>query len=248
MVGFSVSPKNKTISLLVILFLMFLFNGRHNSVKAGSCTGSWQCVAKENGICTTTRDSGGSCGGNSDQTSCNNFSPNCNSNECTQGGCVWSTSTSPYCGDGSCNNGETCSTCPSDCGTCGGGTPPPITCSPACTPSFPYCCSGSCSANPCNPQPPGPKPAQCSGITVQGVTPGSDGTYTLNKNQTYTLTVNYNWPTAWGTNNQWLTGSVVYNPLVCTPVNSSTRANRAASNRVLIGKTQTPPLWESNRM
>jgi hypothetical protein len=41
---------------------------------------------------------------------------------------------------------------------------------------------------------------------------------------------------------------VVYNPLVCTPVNSSTRANRAASNRVLIGKTQTPPLWESNRM
>ena len=26
----------------------------------------------------------------------------------------------PYCGDGTCNSGETCSTCPEDCGTCGG--------------------------------------------------------------------------------------------------------------------------------
>src|SRR5690606_15796501 len=29
-------------------------------------------------------------------------------------------SATPYCGDGSCNNGETCSTCPGDCGSCGG--------------------------------------------------------------------------------------------------------------------------------
>ena len=27
----------------------------------------------------------------------------------------------PYCGDGTCNNNETCSTCPQDCGSCGGG-------------------------------------------------------------------------------------------------------------------------------
>lgn len=27
-----------------------------------------------------------------------------------------------YCGDASCNNGETCSTCPEDCGTCSTGT------------------------------------------------------------------------------------------------------------------------------
>ncbi|MCD4705827.1 fibronectin type III domain-containing protein, partial [bacterium] len=27
----------------------------------------------------------------------------------------------PYCGDGQCNGGETCSSCPRDCGTCGGG-------------------------------------------------------------------------------------------------------------------------------
>ena len=27
----------------------------------------------------------------------------------------------PYCGDNSCNNGETCSTCPRDCGSCSGG-------------------------------------------------------------------------------------------------------------------------------
>ena len=40
---------------------------------------------------------------------------------------------SPYCGDGTCNNNETCSTCPQDCGSCGGGggggggwTPPTV--------------------------------------------------------------------------------------------------------------------------
>ena len=27
-----------------------------------------------------------------------------------------------WCGDGECNNGETCSTCPEDCGSCGGGS------------------------------------------------------------------------------------------------------------------------------
>jgi hypothetical protein len=30
-----------------------------------------------------------------------------------------STTPSPYCGDGSCNNGETCSSCSQDCGECG---------------------------------------------------------------------------------------------------------------------------------
>ncbi|MEM4271887.1 MAG: prolyl oligopeptidase family serine peptidase, partial [Candidatus Pacearchaeota archaeon] len=29
-------------------------------------------------------------------------------------------SSPPYCGDGSCNNGETCSSCSADCGSCGG--------------------------------------------------------------------------------------------------------------------------------
>jgi parallel beta-helix repeat protein len=30
----------------------------------------------------------------------------------------------PYCGDGSCNGGETCSSCPQDCGSCSGGPGP----------------------------------------------------------------------------------------------------------------------------
>ena len=29
--------------------------------------------------------------------------------------------TAPWCGDGTCNNGETCTTCAADCGSCGGG-------------------------------------------------------------------------------------------------------------------------------
>ena len=31
----------------------------------------------------------------------------------------------PRCGDGTCNGGETCSTCPGDCGSCGGNPPAP---------------------------------------------------------------------------------------------------------------------------
>jgi len=38
---------------------------------------------------------------------------------------IWIADTSPCCGDNICNNGETCTTCPQDCGSCGdtGGNP-----------------------------------------------------------------------------------------------------------------------------
>ena len=32
--------------------------------------------------------------------------------------CTWVTLKGPYCGDGTCSNGENCSTCPGDCGAC----------------------------------------------------------------------------------------------------------------------------------
>jgi len=41
--------------------------------------------------------------------------------ECGGGGSSSSSGGGAYCGDGSCNGGETCSSCSADCGQCGGG-------------------------------------------------------------------------------------------------------------------------------
>ncbi len=50
---------------------------------------------------------------------CNDTAGNINANAAHH---VFSiSSTALYCGDGSCNNGETCSTCSADCGTCSSG-------------------------------------------------------------------------------------------------------------------------------
>ena len=53
-----------------------------------------------------------------------NCNPDCtfNTNQCFQAESVNLTATVPGCGDGICNNGETCTTCPADCIT-GCGTP-----------------------------------------------------------------------------------------------------------------------------
>jgi sporulation protein YlmC with PRC-barrel domain len=57
---------------------------------------------------------------------------------------------SPYCGDGICNNEETCLTCPGDCGTCpvspggsSGGGAPSCTNDWECTEWFPFECPAS---------------------------------------------------------------------------------------------------------
>jgi hypothetical protein len=50
---------------------------------------------------------------------CNDTSGNVNSASTAHS---FSVSAAPYCGDGSCNNGETCSSCSADCGSCGGGS------------------------------------------------------------------------------------------------------------------------------
>jgi hypothetical protein len=49
---------------------------------------------------------------------CNDTSGNINSASTTH---TFSVLAAPYCGDGSCNNGETCSSCSADCGSCSGG-------------------------------------------------------------------------------------------------------------------------------
>ena len=56
---------------------------------------------------------------------CNDSSGNINENPIHH---TFSVLSAPYCGDGDCNNGETCATCPGDCGTCntgGGGSSVP---------------------------------------------------------------------------------------------------------------------------
>ena len=49
---------------------------------------------------------------------CNDSVGNVNANSTAHS---FSVSAALYCGDGICNNGETCSSCPADCGSCGGG-------------------------------------------------------------------------------------------------------------------------------
>ena len=44
--------------------------------------------------------------------------------------------TSPVCGDGSCNNGETCDTCAQDCGVCSPGDSPGGSSGGSCTPNY----------------------------------------------------------------------------------------------------------------
>jgi len=60
------------------------------------------------------------CDGNSEpcNTTDNRTGTRTCSSSCTWNACV----ANPYCGDGSCDNGETCSSCPEDCGMCDTGS------------------------------------------------------------------------------------------------------------------------------
>jgi hypothetical protein len=97
-----------------------------NVKDAGPCPAGYTCSG---GSCQPDCVSTG-CGGQ-----CGVITDNCgNSIDC--GAC-------PYCGDGICNNGETCDTCPGDCGAC-----PPPGCGTGCGTGCGSGC-GSCNPEPC---------------------------------------------------------------------------------------------------
>jgi hypothetical protein len=84
-----------------------------------------QCTGGSAGVCGDgTVNAGETCDGtNFTELTCLNFSFLSGPLGCTSN-CEINTTNCPtgtYCGDGSCNGGELCSTCPGDCGGCGGG-------------------------------------------------------------------------------------------------------------------------------
>src|ERR1035437_5905849 len=100
------------------------------------CSGSFACVTDYSQCSASTGTPGYACNGTSCVAQMNGSytTSNCN-NACTGSG---------YCGDGSCNNGETSSSCPDDCG--GGGS---ATISGTLTPVSPTCTIASGASN-CN--------------------------------------------------------------------------------------------------
>jgi len=102
------------------------------TVGGASCTTSGlDCGPSGSGTCDCNFTCSGSGGGAMDYFYCNTLTTRvsclnqtdaesyCNAKILCSvpGGCSWDGG-GEYCGDGLCNNGETCSTCPGDCGTC----------------------------------------------------------------------------------------------------------------------------------
>lgn len=92
-----------------------------NIIGGGKGAASCYCPNGISGTSCYYPDVGGSAGG--PYSACEIGCPKVTWTTCT---CSAGPS-APFCGDNSCNNGETCSTCPGDCGTCsgGGGSGPP---------------------------------------------------------------------------------------------------------------------------
>jgi cysteine-rich repeat protein len=122
----------------------------HNAI-SGCCTSSAQC--NDGNACTTDLCSSNTCSHPSISNCCTSSAQCGGSQTCVGNVC---TNPSAYCGDGTCNNGETCSTCSDDCGSCspsaycGDGTcnngETCSTCSDdcgSCSPSA-YCGDGTC--------------------------------------------------------------------------------------------------------
>jgi flagellin-like protein len=128
--SFTLFPKQVNISLAKTVSVAPIYISENGGIQqTGSITDTYTFG---NSSISGTGSSGGNGGGNGGNNGGGNGGGNGGSNSCGDGICNNgdTCSTCPtdcgicgnsggYCGDGICNNGETCSTCPTDCGICG---------------------------------------------------------------------------------------------------------------------------------
>ncbi len=169
----------------------------------------------------------------------------------------------PACGDGACNGGETCSTCPGDCGDCppgcgdgacnGGETC--STCPDDCGACPPVCGNGVCEAG----ESCGNCAGDCAGPSVFFVNPGENIQAAMNQAEAYAKCISPTWPNHAAGDS--LYGKVVLNPGVHSlPAPLATRAHirieaqgaevvRAAGSHIMRvdnnggGGYNAPPYW-----
>lgn len=79
------------------------------------CNGTYACMSSASYTCNNPGTSNSSCFG----TGVSGCTP-C-TNGCSNGACIQGSNTT-RCGDGVCQSGETCSSCPADCGACSNTT------------------------------------------------------------------------------------------------------------------------------
>lgn len=84
------------IAIILVICVSLLFSPQTTNARSG-------CCSHHGGVCGCR-----CCDGTSLSATCAPYYPNCSS----------PTPARIYCGDGSCNGSETCSSCSSDCGAC----------------------------------------------------------------------------------------------------------------------------------
>ncbi len=162
----------------------------HGFAGSSACTPSceWACASTQGFVC---HGSGDLYWRNQDCSE--SFALSCNGNGCwgVPGGAVGCNSPPPppSCPDGSCNGGETCSSCSADCGVC---PPPPPGCGDGSCNGGETCSTCSADCGVCPPPPPWCGDGSCNGgescstcsADCGACPPGCDGDYVCEAGET----------------------------------------------------------------